>query len=703
MKDGFIKVAAGTPDVQVADCEFNAAEIIKMVREMEAEGARVMVFPELCITAYTCGDLFWQENLLEEAKVQLMRIAEETADVDAIIFVGLPLEYKGKLYNVAAGLNHGEILGFVPKTYLPNYNEFYEARYFTSGEDVDGTVTIRRSEYGLHHDEEMTDEDVEFGLEAELEALEEEDSFEELEEIDEEPDYIDEDETEEFDEVDVPISSNILFICQEMPKLKIAVEICEDLWVPNPPSVGHAYHGANLIVNLSASDEVVGKDSYRKSLVSAQSARLLCGYIYATAGEGESTQDVVYGGHNLIAENGTILAESRRFVNGALYADLDIHRLDNERRRMTTCRFVPDLAPEGQDVFYNEVYFNAGRGVTPLTRKFDSRPFVPGIKEERERRCDEILNIQAMGLKKRLAHIHCQNAVIGLSGGLDSTLALLVTVRAFDMLGMPREKITAVTMPCFGTTDRTYNNACQLSECLGATLKEVNIREAVNLHFRDIGHDPEVHDVTYENGQARERTQILMDIANQSGGIVIGTGDLSELALGWATYNGDHMSMYAVNASVPKTLVRHLVRYYADTCEDAKLSEILLDILDTPVSPELLPPKDGVISQKTEDLVGPYELHDFFLYYMLRWTFPPKKIFRLAQNAFAGEYDDETILKWLKTFYRRFFMQQFKRSCLPDGPKVGSVAVSPRGDLRMPSDACAKLWLKQIEELEARN
>ena len=703
MKDGFIKVAAGTPDVQVADCEFNAAEIIKMVREMEAEGAKVMVFPELCITAYTCGDLFWQENLLEEAKVQLVRIAEETADVDAIIFVGLPLEYKGKLYNVAAGLNHGEILGFVPKTYLPNYNEFYEARYFTSGEDVDGTVTIRRSEYGLHHDEEMTDEDVEFGLEAELEALEEEDSFEELEEIDEEPDYIDEDETEEFDEVDVPISSNILFICQEMPKLKIAAEICEDLWVPNPPSVGHAYHGANLIVNLSASDEVVGKDSYRKSLVSAQSARLLCGYIYATAGEGESTQDVVYGGHNLIAENGTILAESRHFVNGALYADLDIHRLDNERRRMTTCRFAPDLAPEGQDVFYNEVYFNAGRGVTPLTRKFDSRPFVPGIKEERERRCDEILNIQAMGLKKRLAHIHCQNAVIGLSGGLDSTLALLVTVRAFDMLGMPREKITAVTMPCFGTTDRTYNNACQLSECLGATLKEVNIREAVNLHFRDIGHDPEVHDVTYENGQARERTQILMDIANQSGGIVIGTGDLSELALGWATYNGDHMSMYAVNASVPKTLVRHLVRYYADTCEDAKLSEILLDILDTPVSPELLPPKDGVISQKTEDLVGPYELHDFFLYYMLRWTFPPKKIFRLAQNAFAGEYDDETILKWLKTFYRRFFMQQFKRPCLPDGPKVGSVAVSPRGDLRMPSDACAKLWLKQIEELEVRN
>ena len=700
MKDGFIKVAAGTPDVHVADCEYNASEIIRMIHEMEAEGARVMVFPELCITAYTCGDLFWQENLLEEAKKQLFRIAKETKQVNALIFVGLPLEYKGKLYNVAAGLNHGEVLGFVPKLHIPNYNEFYEARYFTSGENVDGTVTFRREDCGFCCADAAAGTDVDFGFEAELEALEKEDEFEELEEINEAPDYIDEDMEDELPEQYIPISSNMLFICQDMPKLKVAAEICEDLWVPNPPSVAHAYHGANLIVNLSASDEVVGKDSYRRSLVSSQSARLLCGYIYATAGEGESTQDVVYGGHNLIAENGTILAESRRFVNGILYADMDIHRLDNERRRMTTCRFAPDIASEGQDVFYNEVYFNLPSETTKLSRKFDSRPFVPGIREERERRCDEILNIQAMGLKKRLAHIHCQNAVIGLSGGLDSTLALLVTVRAFDMLGMPREKITAVTMPCFGTTDRTYNNACQLSECLGASLKEVNIREAVNLHFRDIGHDPEVHDVTYENGQARERTQILMDIANQSGGIVIGTGDLSELALGWATYNGDHMSMYAVNASVPKTLVRHLVRYYADTCEDKKLSEILLDILDTPVSPELLPPKDGVISQKTEDLVGPYELHDFFLYYMLRWTFPPKKIFRMAQIAFAGEYDDAVILKWLKTFYRRFFMQQFKRSCLPDGPKVGSVAVSPRGDLRMPSDACAKLWLNQIEELE---
>ena len=699
MKDGFIKAAAGTPDVRVADCEFNATEIIRMVHEMEEQGAKVMVFPELCITAYTCGDLFWQENLLEEAKVQLVRIAEETAEVDALIFVGLPLEYKGKLYNVAAGLNHGEILGFVPKINLPNYNEFYEARYFTSGENLDGTVHIDRDVYRARYESDTESDDVEFEIE-----MSEFDGFEELEELeeDEEPDYIDENDEEEDEELyeeDIWISPNMIFTCEEMPKLQIAAEICEDLWVPNPPSVAHAYHGANLIVNLSASDEVVGKDSYRRSLVSAQSARLLCGYIYATAGEGESTQDVVYGGQNLIAENGTILAESRRFVNGIIYADLDIHRLDNERRRMTTCQFAPDLAPEGQDISYNEVLFTLEREETKLTRKFDSRPFVPGVKEERERRCDEILNIQAMGLKKRLAHIHCQNAVIGLSGGLDSTLALLVTVRAFDMLGMDRDKITAVTMPCFGTTDRTYNNACSLSKCLGATLKEVNIREAVNLHFRDIGHDPEVHDVTYENGQARERTQILMDIANQSGGIVIGTGDLSELALGWATYNGDHMSMYAVNASVPKTLVRHLVRYYADTCEDQKLAEILLDILDTPVSPELLPPKDGVISQKTEDLVGPYELHDFFLYYMLRWTFPPKKIFRLAQNAFAGEYDDETILKWLKTFYRRFFMQQFKRSCLPDGPKVGSVAVSPRGDLRMPSDASAALWMKELEQI----
>ena len=665
MRDGFVKVSAGTPDVRVADCEYNAEKIIEMVHDMEAQGAKIMAFPELCITAYTCGDLFWQENLLNEAVAQLFRIAEETSDVDGLIFVGLPLEYNGKLYNAAAGISQGEILGFVPKTHIPNYNEFYEGRYFTSGEEVDGMVSLRPAQYIQNF------------------CLDEDDL-----------DFEDEDEADELDELEytIPICADMIFTCAQMPKLKIAAEICEDLWTAAPPSTEHAYHGASLIVNLSASDEVVGKDTYRRSLVSTQSARLLCGYLYATAGEGESTQDVVYGGQNMIAENGVILAESPRFSNGFICTEIDMNRLDNERRRLTTCRFDTDSAA-------CEVIFSLEETETELTRTFDSRPFVPGVREERERRCDEILSIQAMGLKKRLAHIHCKNAVIGLSGGLDSTLALLVTARAFALLDMPRNQITAVTMPCFGTTDRTYQNACQLSRCLGTELREINIRESVSLHFRDIGHDPENHDVTYENSQARERTQILMDIANQSGGIVIGTGDLSELALGWATYNGDHMSMYAVNSSVPKTLVRHLVRYYADTCGDQKLTEILLDILDTPVSPELLPPKDGVISQKTEDLVGPYELHDFFLYYMLRWTFPPKKIYRLALHAFAGEYDSETILKWLKTFYRRFFTQQFKRSCLPDGPKVGSVAVSPRGDLRMPSDASAALWLKQLDQI----
>ena len=636
MKNGYIKTAAATPYITVADCNANGNEIIRLIHEMEKEHVKVMVFPELCITGYTCQDLFLQRRLLDSAWETLLKITKETADVDALVFVGVPFRNHGKLYNVAAVLNRGEIIGLVPKTYLPNYGEFYEQRHFASG----------------------------------LGCLE----------------YVD------IEGKRVPFGTDILFICEEEPELVAAAEICEDLWVTLPPSVLHAQAGANLIVNLSASNEMVGKDSYRRDLVSGQSARLVCGYVYANAGEGESTQDLVFGGQNMIAENGVILAEGKRFHNGIVYSEIDVQRLNDERRRLTT--YQP-----ADDSDHIKVCFHLNVEETKLTRKYSQYPFVPSRKEERDMRCDEILNIQAMGLKKRLAHIHCQNAVIGLSGGLDSTLALLVTVRAFDMLGMDRSKITAVTMPCFGTTDRTYNNACQLSECLGATLKEVNIREAVNLHFRDIGHDPEVHDVTYENGQARERTQILMDIANQSGGIVIGTGDLSELALGWATYNGDHMSMYAVNSSVPKTLVRHLVRYYADTCEDQKLAEILLDILDTPVSPELLPPKDGVISQKTEDLVGPYELHDFFLYYMLRWTFPPKKIFRLAQNAFSGEYDDETILKWLKTFYRRFFMQQFKRSCLPDGPKVGSVAVSPRGDLRMPSDACATLWMKELDQI----
>ena len=477
-----------------------------------------------------------------------------------------------------------------------------------------------------------------------------------------------------------------------MPELKIGAEICEDVWAPNPPGVEHALAGATVLVNLSASDETTGKDMYRKSLVTGQSGRLICGYIYCSAGDGESTQDVVYSGHNLIAENGTLLAESRRFCSESIYTELDIARLNEERRRMST--FVTS------DESYINIEFSLKEEKTELTRFVDPAPFVPGNKADREKRCEEIFMIQAMGLKKRLEHTHAATAVVGISGGLDSTLALLVMVKAFDLIGKDHKDIVAVTMPGFGTTDRTYDNAVSLIHSLGATFREVSIVDSVRVHFKDIGQDEAVHDVTYENGQARERTQILMDIANKSGGMVIGTGDMSELALGWATYNGDHMSMYGVNASVPKTLVRHLVRYYADTCGDEMLQRVLYDVLDTPVSPELLPPEDGKISQKTEDIVGPYELHDFFLYYILRFGCTPKKIYRLAKYAFDGTYDTETIQKWLKTFYRRFFSQQFKRSCLPDGPKVGTVAVSPRGDLRMPSDASARIWMEELEHLE---
>lgn len=636
MKNGFVKMAAGTPKIQVADCIHNTEEILRLIREMDAEGAKIMVFPELCITGYTCSDLFWQNVLLESAKSRLLWLAEQTRDVDALIFVGLPMEVECKLYNVAAVLNHGKVIGLVPKTNLPNYAEYYEARQFTAADDKSRMVVLAGEE--------------------------------------------------------VPFGTRLLFSCPQIPWMEVAAEICEDLWVPCPPSISHALAGANVIVNLSAGDEITGKDVYRKELVNGQSARLVCAYLYATAGEGESSTDLVFGGHNLICENGTVLAEARRFRNETIYADVDVKRLAAERRKMTT---FPAAVREG----YKAVSFSLKIKDTCLKRVFPAKPFVPSNKEEREKRCDEILSIQAMGLKKRLEHTHCRSAVLGISGGLDSTLALLVTARAFDYLGLGRECITAVTMPCFGTTDRTYRNACDLTRKLGATLREVDIKEAVTIHFRDIGHDANKHDVTYENCQARERTQVIMDIANQTGGMVIGTGDLSELALGWATYNGDHMSMYGVNASIPKTLVRHLVRYYADTCGDKELSDILLDVLDTPVSPELLPPKDGEIAQKTEDLVGPYELHDFFLYYMLRAGYEPDKIYRIACLTFEGIYNKETILKWLKNFYRRFFMQQFKRSCLPDGPKVGTVAVSPRGDLRMPSDACARIWLDEVEKL----
>ena len=632
MKDGFIKVAAATPKIKVADPAYNTEEILKIIDETEKNGASILVFSELTISGYTCGDLFLQQPLLTECKNQLLRIVKATENKSMLVVVGCPIVIKQKLYNCAVVISDGSILGIVPKTHLPNYSEFYELRHFTSGEGLE--------------------EDLWFG--------------------------------EEFGYVNVAV--NQLFKCKEIPELVVACEICEDLWVPLPPSTYHAMAGATVICNPSASVETTTKESYRRSLVSNQSARLLAAYIYADAGEGESTQDVVYSGHHLICENGSVLAEAKRFTNEIIYADIDVQKLAAERRKMTSF-------PGGQTEDYFEQEFSLEVKENKITRTFPKAPFVPDNQDERDKRCDEILSLQSMGLKKRLEHTNCKHAVVGISGGLDSTLAVLVTARAFDLLDIPRENLICVTMPCFGTTDRTYQNAVSLIKELGGTLKEVRIEKAVRQHFADIGHDENNHDVTYENSQARERTQILMDMANQYNGMVIGTGDMSELALGWATYNGDHMSMYAVNCSVPKTLVRYLVLYYAETTDNKKLSEVLMDVLDTPVSPELLPPVDGVISQKTEDLVGPYELHDFFLYYMLRFGFPKSKLYRMAKLTFDGVYDDETIKKWLDKFYWRFFSQQFKRSCLPDGPKVGSVAVSPRGDLRMPSDASPTAWI----------
>ena len=634
MKNGFVKVAAATPDIRVADVEFNTQNIINAMEEAQKNGAKILVFPELCVTGYTCSDLFDHSVLLKASRKALLEIAENTNDKDMLVFVGAPLEVNGKLYNVAAAMNQGEIIGFTTKTFLPNYGEFYEMRQFTPGPQ-----TVR----------EIT-----------------------------------------FEGKKIPFGPQILFQAKGMEELVVAAEICEDVWSPIPPSIQAALEGATVIVNCSASDETIGKDTYRRALISGQSARLISGYIYANAGEGESTTDLVFGGHNIIAENGTILKESSRYVNEIIYSELDLQRITGERRKNTT------FQPLDEETLVR-VPFTVEETKTFLTRTFPKKPFVPSDEQTRAQRCEEILTIQAMGLKKRLAHTNARTAVVGISGGLDSTLALLVTARAFDMLGRDKKDIIAVTMPCFGTTDRTYQNACEMSKKVGATLIEVPIADAVNVHFRDIGHDPEDHSVTYENCQARERTQVLMDIANKTWGMVIGTGDLSELALGWATYNGDHMSMYGVNASVPKTLVRHLVKYAADDTTDEALKNVLYDVLDTPVSPELLPPKDGDIAQKTEDLVGPYELHDFFLYFMLRFGYEPSKIFRIACMTFDGEYDKETIFKWLETFCRRFFSQQFKRSCLPDGPKVGTVALSPRGDWRMPSDACVAVWMRDLE------
>lgn len=637
MKDGFVRVAAATPDIRVADVEYNTGKICEAIGEACDHGAKIIAFPELCVTGYTCGDLFTQDILLREAKKALLQIAEYTKDRDILAFVGVPLSVDGKLYNAAAALNRGSVIGLTTKTFLPNYGEFYEMRQFTPGPD--------QARYLI------------------------------------------------FEGQQVPFGSQIIFADADMEELVVSAEICEDVWSPVPPSIQAALEGATVIVNCSASDETIGKDTYRRELIAGQSARLIAGYVYANAGEGESTTDVVFGGHNIIAENGAVLAQSRRYHNGIIYSEFDLQRIISERRKNTTFKAA-------QERRLIRVPFSVEKEETELSRTFPKKPFVPSDERVREERCEEILTIQAMGLKKRLAHTRARTAVVGISGGLDSTLALLVTARAFDMLGRDKKDIIAVTMPCFGTTDRTYRNACDMARKTGATLKEVPIADAVNIHFRDIGQDPENHDVTYENAQARERTQVLMDIANRTGGMVIGTGDMSELALGWATYNGDHMSMYGVNASVPKTLVRHLVKYAADETEDEKLKNVLYDVLDTPVSPELLPPKDGDIAQKTEDLVGPYELHDFFLYYMIRFGYSPAKIFRLALATFDGEYDRETILKWLKTFCRRFFSQQFKRSCLPDGPKIGTVALSPRGDWRMPSDACVDIWMKELEEIK---
>ena len=637
MKDGFIKAAAGTPDIRVADCEYNRAQITELMDRAYAGGVRVLVLPELCITGYTCQDLFFQQELLDGALEALGAIREHSAGMDMLISVGCPVRFRGELYNCAVIMINGSILGVVPKKFLPNYNEFYEKRHFTAA--AEGEFDI-----------ELFGEKVPFGL-------------------------------------------GLLFECRQLPELVFAAELCEDLWAAEPPSIALALGGATVIANLSASNEVIGKDAYRRELVSGQSARLLCGYIYASAGSGESTQDLVFSGHDIIAENGLILAESSLYSTGLTVTEIDVKKLAAERRRNTS--FIGGIRPG-----MRRVAFDMPLTETELTRTVVRTPFVPQTSAEKDKRCEDILAMQAHGLEKRVRHTNAKTLVIGISGGLDSTLALLVCVEAMKLLGRPDSDILAVTMPCFGTTKRTRSNAERLCELLGTQLRVIDIAASVKQHFMDIGQDESNHNVVNENGQARERTKILMDLANAENGMVVGTGDLSELALGWATYNGDHISMYGVNASVPKTLVRHIVKYYAGTVENQELSDVLMSIYDTPVSPELLPAdENGNIAQITEDLVGPYELHDFFLYNGIRWGFPPKKVFRLALYAFGDSYDRETILKWLRTFYRRFFSQQFKRSCLPDGVKVGSVTLSPRGDWRMPSDASSALWLKELEQL----
>ena len=636
MTYGFIKVAAAVPSIKVADVDYNIQQIESLAAQAEGQGVEVMVTPELCVTGYSCQDLFREQLLLDKAEEGILRLLDFTRKLDVIIIVGCPVVINSLLYNCAVMVQHGQILGIVPKTYLPNYGEFYEKRWFASAQDLNPT-------------------DISFagGL--------------------------------------VKVSAEPLLI-KTCHGVKFGVEICEDVWAPIPPSNNLALAGADIIFNLSASDELIGKHKYLCSLLAQQSARTISGYVYASAGFGESTQDVVYGGNAMVFENGKFLVEGDRFTlqPQIKIAQLDVEKLRTERRHNTT--FINAQREANANVVDAKL---VSQHNFELIREIDPHPFIPK-DSDMQASCEEILNIQVSGLIKRLYHINAQKAVIGISGGLDSTLALLVTVKAFDKLGLDRKGIIGITMPGFGTTDRTYQNAMKLMETLGITIREISIAKAVTQHFEDIGHDMKIHDITYENSQARERTQILMDVANQVNGIVIGTGDLSELALGWATYNGDHMSMYGVNAGVPKTLIRYLVSYVAGEMA----TDTLLDIIDTPISPELIPADEqGRIKQKTEDLVGPYELHDFFIYYFLRYGFSPSKIFVMAKKAFAHDYDDETIKKWLKTFCRRFFTQQFKRSCLPDGPKVGSVSLSPRGDWRMPSDASYTLWMQECEKL----
>lgn len=635
MKDGFVRVASASPTLHVADCAYNCDRIEETIDRAASLGVALLVLPELCITGYTCGDLFQQSALLNAAKLGLERLAAATAGKDMLVFVGVPLEHDQRIYNCAAALYDGRVLGIVPKTNLPNYGASYELRTFDAAPLMNGIVRIGDD--------------------------------------------------------DVPFGARLLFDFPKIPGLCVGAELCEDLWVAASPSIGLTAAGATVICNLSACAETVGKADYRRTLCTGQSAKLVCGYVYADASEGESTGDAVYCGHDLICENGALVAESKPFGDGFVYTELDVDYLVSERRRMALHRPIPQN--------YQRIEVAMEPRETVLSRRFDREPFIPSDPASRSERFEEILSIQSHALARRVTHTHSKTLVVGISGGLDSSLALLVAVRAMALLGKPATDVIAITMPCFGTTARTKNNAVSMCEELGVTLRTIPIGDSVTQHFKDIGHDPDNHNVVFENSQARERTQILMDVANGVNGMVVGTGDLSELALGWATYNGDHMSMYGVNASVPKTLMRYLVGYEAERTGNKVLAEVLRDILATPVSPELLPASDGEISQKTEELVGPYLLHDFYLFYIIRRAYSPKKVYRLAKYVFAGEFSDEVLLYWLKNFYRRFFTQQFKRSCLPDGPKVGSVSLSPRGDWRMPSDAFSTAWMSELEDL----